>query len=176
MAILCEAISVIVRADRALGAFGSFEAFKAIVPNSTLAADGDLMRVGFMVPDDVKAFVDQLSQHGLQYVDDGKAKDLVVVDQMRGPAVPCDWLDFGGVEISSRKVGAARLRGSNSSRLFTPDGWTFEGSLSQTFVFSPSSSENKGLKFLRRDGATDVYLNSLTGKEVYVGRTEGTGD
>ena len=43
MAVLCEAISVVVRADCALAAFGSFEAFKRIVPNQTLVSDNELM-------------------------------------------------------------------------------------------------------------------------------------
>jgi hypothetical protein len=172
MAVLCEAISVVIRADRALEAFGDFDAFKAIVPNATLAADGDLIRVGFMVPDDVKAFVDKLARHGLRYMQDGKAHDLVVVDQMRGPVVPCDWLDFGSVEISGCKVAAGRLRGSTSNQVVMPDGWRIDGSLSQTFGFTPTLAEGKGLTFLRREGATDVYLNALTGKEVYIGRTD----
>jgi hypothetical protein len=176
MAVLCEAISVVIRAERALLAFGGFDAFKAFVPNNTLCADGDLLRVGFMSPDDVKAFVDELAEHGLRYLEGSNAQDLVVVDQMRGPAVPCDWLDFGSVEISGSKVAAARLLGGNSNRLFTPDGWKLEGSLSQTFGFSPNSAERNGLRFLRADGAMDVYLNTLTGKEVYVGRTKGGGD
>jgi len=176
MAVLCEAISVVIQADRALSTFGSFERFKAIVPNATLAADGHLIRVGFMVPDDVKAFVERLESHGLRYLHGGKAQDLVVVDQMRGPAAPCDWLDFGNVEVSGTRVAAARLRGSASNQLVTPDGWKAEGSLSQTFGFSPTTADGKGLTFLRRDGAMDVYLNALTGKEVFVGRIDGVDD
>jgi hypothetical protein len=172
MAVLCEAISVVVRAERALAAFGSFEAYKAIIPNETLVADNELMRVGFMVPDDVKAFVDLLERNGLQYLRDGKAVDVVVVDQMHGPAVSCDWLEYGKVSLSGSDVSAARLKGSSSTQLFTPDGWRLEGSLSQTFGFVPSGSEDKAMRFIRHEGGLDVYFNPLTGKEVYVGRTD----
>ena len=175
MAVLCEAISVVVRAHRALQAFGSFEDFKRVISNATLVADNELMRVGFMAPDDVRAFVDLLGGFGLQYIVDGKAQDLVVVDQMRGPAAPCHWLEFGHIEMSGCKVAAARLRGGSSKQLFTPEGWTVTGSLSQTFGFAPISVEGKGMKFLRREGSMDVYLNSMTGKEVYVGRTSSRG-
>lgn len=171
MAVLCEAISVIVRADRAIAAFGSFEAFKQIAPNDTLVTDAELMRIGFMVPDDVKRFVDLLEQEGLQYVRDGKAIDVVVVDQMRGPAAPCEWLEFGKIGIAGGKVSAAGFKGSTSTQLFTPEGWKFEGSLSQTFGFVPKDQEDRSLRFIRHEDGLDVYFNPLTGWEIFVGRT-----
>jgi hypothetical protein len=176
MAVLCEAISVVVQAERALAAFGSFEAFKRIVPNETFVADNELMRVGFMVPDDVKAFIDRLERQGLTYVRDGQAIDLVVVDQMRGPMAPCEWLEFGKTPLPGGEVSAARIKGSTSTQLFTPDGWQLEGSLSQTFGFVPKGREDTAMQFLRRERGLDVYLNPLTGKEVYVGRTSGGPD
>lgn len=176
MAVLCEAISVLVRAERALAAFGSFDAFKRVVPNETLVADNELMRVGFMVPDDVKAFIDILERQGLAYVLGGQAIDLVVVDQMRGPMAPCEWLEFGKIPLAGGEVSAARIKGSTSRQLFTPDGWQLEGSLSQTFGFVPEGMEKKAMHFLRHEGGLDVYLNPLTGKEVYVGRTNGGQD
>lgn len=112
----------------------------------------------------------------LTYIRDGQAVDLVVVDQMRGPMIPCEWLEFGKIPLSGGEVSAAKLKGSTSKQLFTPDGWQLEGSLSQTFGFSPSSADRKGLRFLRREGSVDVYFNELTGKEVYVGRADGAGD
>ena len=58
MAVLVEAISVVVRRD-AIGARypGGWRGFLSIVPNSTLCADDDLVRVGFMAPPDVEAFI-----------------------------------------------------------------------------------------------------------------------
>lgn len=53
----------------------------------------------------------------------------------------------------------------------TPDGWQYQGSLSQTYAFAPADHVDKSLKFLRHEDGVDVYLNSLTGKEVYLGRT-----
>jgi hypothetical protein len=171
MAVLCEAISVVVNAERALAAFGSFEAFKQIVPNETLVADNELMRVGFMDPEDVKAFIDLLELKGLTYIRDGQAIDLVVVDQMRGTMVACEWIEFGKIPLSGGDVSAARIKGSTSTQLFTPDGWQIEGSLSQTFGFVPNGRKDKALQFLRHERGLDVYFNALTGKEVYVGRT-----
>jgi hypothetical protein len=80
MAVLVEAISVVIRADSLLTAFEQdWEAFKAEVPNDTLCADGELARVGFMVPDDAQAFVEQLATFGLVFQDGGKARDLGAV-------------------------------------------------------------------------------------------------
>src|SRR4051795_4165514 len=100
MAVLIKGISVVIRADRLLAAFGNdWEAFKAVVPNKTLCADSEIARVGFMAPADVKHFVDDLTDVGLTYIVDGTAQDLVVVDQQRGPLVQCAWIEFGYVSL-----------------------------------------------------------------------------
>lgn len=171
MAVLCEAISVVIRADALIEAYGTFEAFKEGLPNRTLAADGELVRVGFMTPDDVRAFIATLQGRGLRHVVEGKAQDLAVVDQQRGPTAASDSLEFGHVAMDGNRVAAARLAGSSLHQVLTPDGWVFEGSLSHTFGFVPTAATDKALQFLRSENGLDVYLNPLTGKEVYVGRT-----
>ena len=173
---LVEAISVVIRADRLLNAFNSdFEAFKAVVPNRTLCADDELVRVGFMSPQDTEAFVQRLEELGLAYLRDGAAVDLVVVDQQRGPMAPCDWLDFGRVEVddAGNRVSAARLAGSQSLDVVTPEGWEFSESLSAKFGFVPNEHIEKGLQFLRREDGLDVYWNPLTKSEVFIGRADG---
>jgi len=58
MAVLVEAISVIVRVDSINKKFpGGWIGFKDHVPNQTLCADNELARVGFMTSEDVKNFV-----------------------------------------------------------------------------------------------------------------------
>ena len=175
MAVLAEGISVVIRADRLLQLFeNDWDAFKAIVPNQTLCADNELVRVGFMVAADVKAFVDGLAAHGLIYVAEGAAQDLAVVDQMRGPLVRCDWIEFGQIELDGdpkQRVAACRLVGSTQSVVITPEGWSFEKSLSSSFGFVPNEQDGKSLTFLRHQDGMDVYHNRLTGKEVFIGRT-----
>lgn len=175
MAVLVEAISVLIRADALLAAFkDDWEAFKAEVPNETLCADGELARVGFMVPDDARAFVEHLARFGLVFQEAGTARDLVVVDQQRGPTVRCDWLEFGYVNLDrdpTKRVACCRLVGSKEMTVATPPGWTFEDSLSRSFGFTPNEAVDRSLEFLRREGGTDVYRSRLTGKEVFVGRT-----
>jgi hypothetical protein len=176
MAVLCEAISVVVKVDRLLEVFETFDAFKACVPNGTLGADNELVRVGFMSPHDAEGFVHTLEPRDLVYQENGCARDMVVVDQMRGPVMRCDWIEFGQATLQGRQVAAARLVGSTSHQLIAPEGWNVEGSLSQTFGFVPNGSTDKSLKLLRTDSGVDVYLDTLTGKEVFVGRTNRDAD
>ena len=125
MAVLIEAISVVIRADALLAAYkDDWDAFKHTVPNRTMCADGELVRVGFMSPEDVEGYVRKLSEAGLIYLDHGAAKDLVVVDQMRGPLVPCEWIEFGHVNLDndpSKRVAVCSLRGKHAIR-FAPTG------------------------------------------------------
>jgi hypothetical protein len=127
-----------------------------------------------MTPADVQAFVEGLQEHGIVYLKNGKAQDLVVVDQQRGPASPCDWVDFGQVNPGSDpniKVSACRLVGSASQQLITPDGWKFENSLSAKFGFVPNQTKNERLVFVEKCDGVDVYIDMNTGKEVYIGRS-----
>ncbi len=85
MAVLIEAISVVVRADSLLKSFnGNWEAFKEIVPNQTLCADNEIVRVGFMTPTDVESFINKLEKHGLVFIGNGESLDTCVVDQIKG--------------------------------------------------------------------------------------------
>ena len=115
MAVLIEAISVVIKATTIVERYpGGWEAFEADPPNRTLCADGELIRVGFMTPDDVRAFVDTLAIHGIKYQGDGKAVDVVVADQQTGLLFPCDWAECyqGSLGGDNRKmVMGCRLTG-----------------------------------------------------------------
>lgn len=174
MAVLIEVISVVIRADAIQNKFpGGWEGFKHIVPNQTLCADNEIVRVGFMSPQDVESFVKRLQGHGLDFLRAGEAIDIAVADQMRGLTSQCSWLEFGHVNMGAegRRVAACRLTGSQVMDVLTPPGWEFEGSLSSTYGFVPSEHVEKVMKFLRHENNLDIYLNSLTRKEVYVART-----
>ena len=68
-----------------------------------------------------------------------------------------------------QRVAACRLVGSQVMQVVTPPGWKIEGSLSSTFAFVPSERTwRKGMKYLRHENGLDVYLNPITGKEMYV--------
>jgi len=174
MAVLIEAISVVIRADALLKSFnGDWESFKAIVPNQTMCADNEIVRVGFMTPDDVESFIKKLEKYGLIFLRDDQSVDIAVVDQLRGPSKKCEWLEFGNVNMSKygQKVAACRLVGSEVMQVVTPQDWVYEKSLSSSYGFVPTEHKEKGLKYLRHENGLDVYLNPVTGEEVFVGRT-----
>lgn len=175
MAILIEAISVVIKRSAIDQKFPSgWEAFVENCPNQTLCADSALARVGFMSPVDVESYVKQLEKIGFIYLQAGEAIDLVVADQQRGLSAKCKWVEFDHVNLdsdSSKRVACCQIIGGVEEPLFTPDGWQFEGSLSQTFSFAPTEHVEKSLEFLRHEDGLDVYFNKLTGKEVYLGRT-----
>jgi hypothetical protein len=180
MAVLVEGISVVLRTDAVLAAYvGDWDQFVSDVPNSTLCADGELLRVGFMVPDAVRDFVAHLEQRGLRYLSNGVANDLVVVHQQGGPLAPCDWIEFGHVLLVGdprKRVAACKRKGSALAQVICPEGWTFESSLSSSFGFVPEGKASQSLEFLRHENGLNVYLNRLTGCEDFVAeKGEGTG-
>jgi hypothetical protein len=184
MAVLVEAISVVVRLDAIKSRFaGGWREFLACVPNSTLCADEFLARVGFMSPPDIEAFVKRLERGGLTFLRNGKSIDIAVVDQMRGPTMPVEWLEFACISLSEagNKVAACWLfeepriaagvhMPAEGVNIATPDGWVYENSLSANFKFVENEEMQQKLKFLRKEEGTDIYLDLSTGKEVYVGR------
>ena len=171
MAVLVEALSVIVRREAIVRKdSGGWSAFVAAVSNPTFCADFELVRVGFMHPDDVGGFIRRLNARGLTFLDGHEnAVDLVVIDQREGPTTPCSWVEYFRHQVPGGSVAAARLVGSKDQTLTCPDGWQFERSLSHQFEFHPGG-ECADLEFLRHEGGVDVYCKRSTGKEVFIGR------
>jgi len=184
MSVLVEGISVIVRREAIEKKFqGGIETFKKAVPNNTFCADKHLVRVGFMSPQDVESFVKFLESHHLIFVYQQKPIDMVVVDQLRGPTIVADCLEFSHVRLgdSGNSVAACWLRenplniagitfSSYNNEFAVPEGWNYENSLSSNFTFSPNGKMEERLKLLRVDNNIEVYLDPSTGKEVYIGR------
>src|SRR5262249_5919117 len=121
MAVLIEAVSVVVKVAALDQQFaGGWDAFKDLIPRGTSCVDGQLIRLGFMPPAAAASFVDGLSQNGLTQMDNGKAVDLVIVDQQNGPTTPCDSIEFGTVSVRGATVAACRMTGDETRQLFTP--------------------------------------------------------
>lgn len=179
MAVLVEAISVIVRRPAIAERFkGGWPAFQRAIPNATGCHDDDLVRVGFMSPADVEAFMSVLEAGGLIFRRDGAAVDIAVVDQLRGPTIPAPWLEVGKIELfdPKLKVCACCLAGQKLNGIAMPAGWKFEGSLSDRPGFAAEGTEGYRLKFLRHEHGNDVYLDLVTGMEVFSGRPTVQGD
>ena len=176
MPVLIEAISVVIRRhaiDQKLA--GGWPAFLAGVPNSTLCFDDEVARVGFMSPEDVRAYVSELESLGLRHLADGETQcqDIAVVDQLQGFMTAAPWLEIASClddEIGGSVV-ICRLVGSSNEAIAVADRWKYSGSMSEHQGFMTDEAAKTNLIFLRSDGGLDVYLNKTTGKEVYLGRT-----
>lgn len=181
MAVLAEAISVIVRRDSiAARCRGGWTSFVSDAPNATLCYDDAVARIGFMFPDEVENYIEQLESRGLRFLRAGRATDLAVVDQQRGLTTQCDWLEFARIRwgdegrvsacwfFDGPRVAAGVHMKGLSLDLATPPGWDYQGSLSQQFTFIPSGEAKDRLRFLRREDGVEVYLDLNTGREVFI--------
>jgi hypothetical protein len=150
MAVLIEAISVVVRKDAINNKMdGGWERFMLLIPNATFCHDDEVARVGFMEPLLVKDFIEELQHHGLTYLDGDVPVDMIVIDQQRGPATECEWIEFARIGFDGGKVGAAWLwedprmgHGIHMKKNMTismPAGWRFKDSLSDKFQFVPNN-------------------------------------
>ena len=180
MPVVIEAMSVVIRADALLAAFDNdWARFKQTVLNSTFCADGDLVRVGFMAPQDADEYIQLLESAGLRFLVDGSPKDIVVVDQFLGPSCACDWIELVDISLDRRRlkrVKACQAKGSTSNELATPEGWGFrslESLRSPSYGFVPSDAIDDALVFLRSEDGTDVYGIEPSVKEIYVPRSNG---
>jgi hypothetical protein len=174
MAVLVEANSVIVRVAAIHEKLqGGMEAFRRLVPNKTFCSDNELARVGFMTPQDVRTFEERLQQHGLIYWENGRAVDFVFANQIEGLTAHSTWAEYGRVPLggnSAHIVGACRLTGSQQIQVFTPEGWQFEGSMSQNSRYLPEGETNGAPVYIGRQDRVDVYFDPKQGKQVYMGR------
>ncbi len=160
MAVLCDAISVVIKRDSINAYFrGGWDSFLESIPNQTFCTDGELVRVGFLNPVEVKSFVDKIVESGLQFqeskkilglfVKSRKVNDIIIVDQHQGPLAPCSWVEFGKFKVSDSKsevsicwlfegerIASGLHFNDKSMELATPDGWTPEDSSGLKFIKS----------------------------------------
>ena len=174
MAVLVEGISVIIKTQSIVDRYpGGWPAFRDNNSSETLCADGELIRIGFMTPEDTKQFVENLSEYNVVYQFKGNAIDLVVADQQHGFAIPCDWAECGKVCFDgnpTKEIMACRMIGSKVDEIAMPEGWNYDNSLSQNFTFVESDSLPEQMEFIRHENGIDIYRDKKTGKEKYVGR------
>ena len=174
MAVLVEAISVIVRMDR-LDAVGTWDDFKALLPNDTLCADTELVRVGFTSPAEARGFVDLLQSHGLRFNESGPAVDIVICDQQRGFTTECRWAEFGLIDLDrdpNKPTASARLTESKVKTMATPIGWTWENSLTREFLFLPllKPQTSSDCFLSHRDGIREIEILSSAETENLIPR------
>lgn len=74
-----------------------------------------------------------IEARGLRHEHDGRAVDMAAVDHVDGFTLICDWAEFGQVCAGGAQewVAACRRLGSSSQEVVTPQGWRYQGSISQ---------------------------------------------
>jgi len=172
MAVLVEAISVIVKVDALRRSYpGGWEGYRDASPNQTFCSDPEITRIGFMRPDETLHHVTSLERYGLTYKagGEGHAINLVVVDQQRGPMVECPWIEFGHIPMgpSGEPVAACRLAGSRITVLITPERWTYEQSLSKSFHFVKTQDVDRRMALLRVQDGLSHWVNRRTGEDYF---------
>lgn len=138
MAVLVEATVIIVRGsaiDEKVA--GGWEAFKAALPNCNVSSDDELVSISLIEPAEVRQLAEKLAKLGLSFTWEGNFEDIAFADQKRGLITQCDWLIFETVNIgiggTPPEVAICRLANSHSHELRVPEGWRYQGSLSEQF-------------------------------------------
>ena len=173
MAVLVEAISIIIRRETIDEKYpGGVDQYIKDSPNGTFCMDEEITRVGFMSPDDVDAFIENLELLEFRCVNDGQYEEIAVVEQLRGFTLPCEWLEILDVTLfeGNQKFRVCQIKGSALSGVFCPHGWNYETSLSKRVVMVETDKMDERMVFLRQENEWDVYRDKVTGKELYIKR------
>ena len=171
MAVLVEAISVVIRLETLAEKYpGGVDQYAEDCHNGTFCMDKDIARVGFMSPEDVDVFIDNLELLGLTCVTNGEYEEIAVLAQFRGLILPCEWLEVLEVKIfeGNQKIMVCQIKDTDFSGVFCPRGWNYETSLSKKVVMVKSEDTDKRMKFLRHEDGVDFYLDKHTGQEVFI--------
>jgi hypothetical protein len=141
---------------------GGLSGWFELAPNRAACADGDLCVVAFMAHRDAAAFAMALESRGLSSERDGEYRDVAIVGTDGVWQHACSWLRVGHYA----GVRAVWMDGADPDPLVVP------------LVYRPNSLVHlsaeevaKRLKFLRREGPVEVYLDTETGEEMYHART-----
>ncbi len=171
MPVLIEAYSVIIKIASIEERFpGGKRAFRQRVPNKTYCDDGHLVRVGFMSPRDVQDYMGHLEACGLVHLEDDRAVDMTVIDQVRGPVSRCDWvlvnrvpLEGGGIQVACLKTAGQH------EEVAVPSGWKFEKSLSHQHTYIDPNEVGERLEPVSEEGGLSTFLDKKTGEKVFIG-------
>ena len=147
MAVLIEAICVVIKFSSISRVFPDLKVCTDIVPNDAHCLDQHLFRVGFMAPEDMQAFIVKLESKGLVHLKDDKAIDMVIMDQTKGIMDTCDWIEAAKMDLEKegQSVFVCRLIGDESNEIAIPDDWEYETSLSNSYGYVPNGQIDKSL-------------------------------
>lgn len=161
MAIPIEGFTVVAKVERVQYLLADNQ---LTVPNATALSDDSLWRCSFMAESDARRFLQELEALGLN-VTQGPDSDAVLADEFQRSVDPyCEWLDLAVWE----KAVIAWKQGTSPDTVTAREGW--DPKVGSGLQFHDPSSM-KSLQFLRLEENVEVYLNTKTRQEVYIGRT-----
>ena len=174
MPVLVEGISAIIRKTtiekKYPGGWASYAADFSTC--STFCADHNLACIAFMDVQDLHLFIDRLISLGFKHIENGTCSEIAVIDQVELFKKPCEWLELLRFKLPEMEnfVIMCRLKDDDSTRLYTPNGWCYDNSLSSASGVIPAKQFRAHFKYLRHEMGHDVYLNDLTGEETFIRR------
>ena len=167
MPVFCEFISVIILRDSIDKYFqGGWQRFVLELPNRSMCTDGEVVRVGFMNPNDTYMYIDDLKNGGLQYNQSinhsstiREIDDIAGLDHKIGGRDKRDWLEFGDRIFNERKYFCCWLKGSSVETLAIPLGFFVERKIIQSVsCFVTPVEFEKRYTFDRTENDLDIYL------------------
>jgi hypothetical protein len=163
MSVLVEAVTVVIRCDAIERSFpGAMLAFAENVPNRTFRTDGRLVAVGFMTHDDAEVYVNSLGMLGLRLAEQGKYRDVAVIDDVYGPILPCDWIELGADSNGTR---FAWLHGTSPGEMVAPTWWR-PGMLVRTDRMPDLQVDpDSGHRFFIDETGSNLYLGEAYGED-----------
>ena len=153
MAVLIEAINIVVNNKALMKDRSVEEQFLRNVPSQTYCSDGLLHRIGFMDQISANNYIHYfIKDLGLTHLDEnGKAVDFVVVGMMRGPLSDCDWIRFKRGKIFSHRDDLEKSDEDFSVAWLRND---FEGKDNEYIVESKQGEDTDDNGFYEEDIAT----------------------
>ena len=73
-----------------------------------------------MSPVDVEVYILNLQKAGLRFVEQGRCRDIVVIDQIHGPTLPCDWIEIGTEADGTKYIW---MRGASPGAMVAYKSW-----------------------------------------------------
>ncbi len=115
------------------------------------------------------AYLQVLQTLGLQHRGaDGNAVDLVLVDQLHGPLLPCEWLKFGRSFWDNnphQTVVACWELPSSMQQIVTPLGWSYATSISAGCDYLVNGNLPPRLEYVLLANGASVLRDQENGRE-----------
>lgn len=169
MSVLVEALSLIVP-RKVLDAHypGGTDAFmtkmcEPDVPCRLVCADEELVSVSFLTAEEARVVETELTALGIVDVENDQFQDMAFVDQLYGPTMPCEWLEW---KQDPQGFTYCWVAGADPDPMVAPENWTPEQS--RALVRRDVRDEPGRCLKLAEENGLETWLDFKTG-EIMIG-------